>query len=292
MPTLIPLICIANVDFMSAHILLIDCEDDKGLIYLITDILYKLNVNVILNDEFVEVPSNHFFMRTEFEGDINEQELIDTLTAALPKGARIRLNPKKNKEVVVLATKEHHCLGDLLIRHKFNELNANILAVISNHKHLQSLVGSFVIPFHYITHEHVSREQHEEAVKKTLNIYQPDYLILAKYMRILTPEFTRAYPNRMINIHHSFLPAFIGANPYRQAFNRGVKLIGATAHFVNEDLDQGPIIHQEVTHVNHRYSVKDMSKAGKEIEKLTLAKAVQLVFRDRVFVYGNKTVNL
>ncbi|MEM9934548.1 MAG: formyltetrahydrofolate deformylase [Bacteroidota bacterium] len=277
---------------MSAHILLIDCEDDKGLIYLITDILYKLNVNVTRNDEFVESDSNHFFMRTEFEGEIEEEKLLQVLADALPQGASIQLNPKKNKEIVVLATKEHHCLGDLLIRHRFNELNANILAVISNHKHLQSLVGSFGIPFHHITHEHVSREEHEEAVLRTLSIYQPDYLVLAKYMRILRPAFTRQFPNRIINIHHSFLPAFIGANPYRQAFNRGVKLIGATAHFVNEDLDQGPIIHQEVTHVNHRYNVKDMSKAGKEIEKMTLAKAVRLVFQDRVFVYGNKTVIL
>lgn len=275
---------------MPGHTLLIDCKDQKGLVHHITGTLLSHEVNITQNDEFVDPDSGHFFMRTEFEGDIDEKRLLEELQPSLPENATYRLNPRVNKDIVVLATKEHHCLGDLLIRHTFNELGANILAVISNHKTLQPLVGSFGVPFHYIAHEGKNRDEHEEAVLRTLEIYKPEFLVLAKYMRILQPEFVKKYPKRIINIHHSFLPAFIGANPYRQAFNRGVKLIGATAHFVTDSLDEGPIIAQEITHINHRYNVKAMSQAGKEIEKLTLAKALQLVFKDRVFIYGNKTI--
>ncbi len=272
------------------HILLIDCPDQKGLVHAITGILSDAGLNITQNDEFVDPETGHFFMRTECEGATRDTELLPLLEASLPSNARIQLNPRKNKPIVVLATREHHCLGDLLIRNQFNELNANILAVISNYKQLQPLVGAFGVPFHYVTHEGKTREQHEDEILRLLELYHPDYLVLAKYMRVLTPDFVARFPNRIVNIHHSFLPAFIGANPYRQAFDRGVKLIGATAHFVNNDLDDGPILAQEVLNVNHRFSPKDMAQAGKEIEKLTLANALQLVFQDRVFVYGNKTV--
>jgi formyltetrahydrofolate deformylase len=151
-------------------------------------------------------------------------------------------------------------------------------------------VSKFGIPFHYITHENRTREQHEEAVMRALEIYQPEFLVLAKYMRVLTPGFVERFPNRIINIHHSFLPAFIGANPYRQAFERGVKIIGATAHIVNNDLDEGPIIYQGVVRVDHRSSAKDMSVSGREVERDVLAHALKLVFEDRVFIHKNKTI--
>ncbi len=272
------------------HVLLIDCPDQKGLVHTITGIISSFGLNITRNDEFVDPETGHFFMRTEFEGLANDTAILTSLKEALAPQVHIQLNPRKNKDIVVMATKEHHCLGDLLIRNQFNELSANILAVISNYKHLQPLVGAFGVPFHFLTHENKDRHQHEQELVNLLALYNPDYLVLAKYMRVFTPEFVARYPNRVLNIHHSFLPAFIGANPYRQAFDRGVKLIGATAHFVNNDLDDGPIIAQEVHSVNHRLSPKDMAQAGKEIEKLTLAKALQLVFNDRVFVYGNKTV--
>ncbi len=275
---------------MNNHILLIDCPDQKGLIYNITKILADNNLNIVKNDEFVDKSAKHFFMRTEFSGKFEAENILTELKEALPETVNIRLNPKAKKDIVVFATKEHHCLGDLLLRYAYDELNANILAVISNHNALQPLVAKFGIPFHYISHENKTRSEHEQATLKALQIYNPEYLVLAKYMRILNPEFVNLFPRRIINIHHSFLPAFIGAKPYKQAFTRGVKIIGATAHFVTSDLDEGPIIAQNVIQVNHRYSAADMSRAGKDVEKIVLARALKLVFQDRVFIYGNKTV--
>ena len=273
------------------HILLMHGPDHKGLIYKVTRILFEHNQNIIRNDEYVS-PSKYFFMRTEFEGETDASELLVVLQRELPEEISLRLNPKKKKEIVLLVTKEHHCLGELLIRYAFDELDATIQAVVSNYNTLQPLVSKFGIPFHFISHENKSREEHEEAIVRTLNIYQPEYLVLAKYMRIITPDFVNKYPNRIINIHHSFLPAFVGANPYRQAYERGVKIIGATAHFVNNDLDEGPIIAQDVKPVDHRQTAIDMSVLGKDTEKAVLSKALKLVFNDRVFIYNNRTIIL
>ena len=146
------------------------------------------------------------------------------------------------------------------------------------------------IPFHTVSHEGLSREEHEARMRAVIDQYQPDYVVLAKYMRVLTPEFVAAYPFRIINIHHSFLPAFIGARPYRQAYDRGVKIIGATAHFVTDDLDEGPIIEQDVIHVNHTFSAEDMAKAGRDGERAVLTRALSQVVEERVFVHGNRTV--
>jgi formyltetrahydrofolate deformylase len=162
--------------------------------------------------------------------------------------------------------------------------------VIGNHPHLQNICERFDIPFHWVSHENKSKEDFEKELLHITYQYQADYLVLAKFMRILSPQFTEQFPMRIINIHHSFLPAFVGASPYRQAFDRGVKLIGATAHFVTSELDEGPIITQQIIPVNHSFTAPAMMKAGKEIETAVLAKALQLVFDDRVFVYQNKTV--
>ncbi len=273
------------------HILLMDGPDHKGLIYKVTRILFEHNQNIIRNDEYVS-PSAYFFMRTEFEGETDVHDLLEVLKKELPSGINLRLNPKKKKDVVLFVTKEHHCLGELLIRYAFDELDATVLAVISNYNTLQPLVSKFGIPFHFISHENKTREEHEESILRTLDVYRPEYLVLAKYMRIITPEFVNHYPNRIINIHHSFLPAFIGANPYRQAYDRGVKIIGATAHFVNNDLDEGPIIAQDVQSVDHRHTAADMSTIGKDTEKSVLSKALKLVFNDRVFIHNNRTIIL
>ena len=193
---------------------------------------------------------------------------------------------------VILATKESHVLGDLLIRYIDGELNANIKAVIANHEDLRSLVENFDIPFTCISAEGLSREDHEEKVIEKINEYEPELIVLAKYMRILTPNFVVTFPKKVLNIHHSFLPAFIGANPYKQAHQRGVKIIGATAHYVTNDLDEGPIISQDVVRVDHSYSWQDMRKAGRNVEKIVLSNAFQLLLDDKVFVHGNKTVIL
>ncbi len=182
-----------------------------------------------------------------------------------------------------MVTKEHHCLGDLLIKNQFNDLPFQIQGVIGNHQTLESVCKQFGIPFHFISAEGLDREVHENLIEGAINQYQPDLIILAKYMRILSSQFSSKYLAKMINIHHSFLPAFIGANPYQQAFQRGVKIIGATAHFVTDNLDEGPIICQDVVSVNHTQSAKDMSKAGKEVEKIVLAKALKMVFRRSSF---------
>ncbi len=284
---------------MAKHILLMDGPDAKGLIFHVTSVLYRNECNIISQDEYVSPATDgvesQFFMRTEFESPdkLDPQKVLKDLqeTIATPK-INLRISPKKKKDVVILATKEHHCLSDLLIRYNFDELDANVLAVVSNYNTLQPFVSKFGIPFHYITHEHKTREEHEETILRTLEIYKPEYLVLAKYMRILSPEFVSHYPNKIVNIHHSFLPAFIGANPYRQAYERGVKIIGATAHFVNNNLDEGPIIAQNVKDVDHSYAATDMAREGKEVEKSVLTQALKLVFNDRVFIFGNRTVIL
>lgn len=284
---------------MAKHILLMDGPDAKGLIFHVTSVLYRNECNIISQDEYVSPATDgvesQFFMRTEFESPdkLDPQKVLKDLqeTIATPK-INLRISPKKKKDVVILATKEHHCLSDLLIRYNFDELDANVLAVVSNYNTLQPFVSKFGIPFHYITHEHKTREEHEEAILRTLEIYKPEYLVLAKYMRILSPEFVSHYANKIVNIHHSFLPAFIGANPYRQAYERGVKIIGATAHFVNNNLDEGPIIAQNVKDVDHSYAATDMAREGKEVEKSVLTQALKLVFNDRVFIFGNRTVIL
>lgn len=272
------------------YILRIDCPDQKGLVHKITGVLYHHNLNVLRNDEFVDRTTGHFFMRTEFVGECQEEKIINGLRGILPDSVHISLNNDHTKDVVLLATKEHHCLSDLLIRNEFKDLNINILAVVANHETLGNLVKKFNVPFHFVSHEGKSREQHEAEVLSVVKGYKPEYLVLAKYMRILSSAFTGHFPHQIVNIHHSFLPAFIGANPYKQAHERGVKIIGATAHFVNENLDEGPIITQDIIRVNHSKEWQEMAQAGRDVEKIVLARALKLVFEDRVFVRENRTV--
>jgi formyltetrahydrofolate deformylase len=277
---------------MEKKVLLIECPDSKGLIAQITNICYKHQLNIIRNTEYVDPDSGQFFMRTQLEGIFNDKTLMLDLDRALPKGSSRQLVAAGRKKVVILVTKEAHCLGDILMKVYDGSLKLDIAAVVGNHPDLQSLAEKFDIPYHFVSHLNLSREQHEAALQQVIDPYQADYLVLAKFMRVLSPAFVAHYKERIINIHHSFLPAFIGANPYHQAHKRGVKIIGATAHFVTDDLDEGPIIKQLVTPVDHTYSAMDMVKAGRDVEKNVLSKALQLVLEDRVFVHGNKTVIL
>lgn len=271
------------------HTILVDCPDSTGLVYSITSQLYELGLNIEQNDEFVDNTTGHFFMRTVVSGNCDESVLKARIKEKIPN-AKISLASQKPKNIVVMATKEPHCLGDLLIRNEYNEFNASIKAVIANHEVLGSLVEKFNIPFHHISHKNKNRTEHENEILEVIRQYNPDYIVLAKYMRILQSSFIESFKHRIINIHHSFLPAFIGANPYRQAFERGVKIMGATAHVVTDNLDEGPIIEQDVKRVGHRFSAKDMARAGKDVEKIVLARALKLVFQDRVFIHGNKTI--
>ncbi len=269
---------------------LIDCDDAKGLVYTISKVFYDRDLNIENNREFVDKDANRFFMRTVVTGTFETDELDGALRKVLPHEADIRVIPPRRKKIVILATKEAHALGDILVRHADGELEADIEAVIANHDTLRDLVERFDIPFHHVPADGLVREEHEARVRERIDRYGFDYIVLAKYMRILTPDFVAAYPQQIINIHHSFLPAFIGANPYKQAHDRGVKIIGATAHFVTDDLDEGPIIAQDVIPVNHRLDWKQMQRAGRDVEKIVLSRALALVLHDRVFVNGNKTV--
>jgi formyltetrahydrofolate deformylase len=269
---------------------LIDCDDAKGLVYQISKIFYERDLNIDSNREFVDKEQGKFFMRTVVTGAFDADELKSALKEVAPENARLKVILPRRKKIIILATKESHALGDILIRYEAGELNADIEAVIANHDVLESLVKRFDIPFFLVSAKNISREEHEQEVMKIINQHQFDYIVLAKYMRILTSRFVSAYPQQIINIHHSFLPAFIGANPYKQAFERGVKIIGATAHFVTDDLDEGPIIAQDVIPVNHRFEWRDMQSAGRDVEKIVLSRALNLVLSDRVFVHGNKTI--
>ena len=284
-------------------VVVIQCKDQVGLVATISGVMAQQNINIISMREHVDTACNSFFTRLELEppaavnNTVNDsavlayaQTLHNQLQKVLPEAAFIHVTTQPEKKLVVLVTKEYHCLGDILLRNHFKTLGARVEAVIGNHAVLGDICKRFDVPFHLVSHEKKEKEAFEAELQSVIGQHTFDYLVLAKFMRILSPEFVASYPMRIINIHHSFLPAFIGANPYRQAYERGVKLIGATAHFVTNDLDEGPIITQQTIPVNHTFSATDMVKAGKEIEASVLAKALQLVIDDRVFVYQNRTV--
>jgi formyltetrahydrofolate deformylase len=271
-------------------IIVIQCKDQVGLVASITTVLAREQLNIVSMREHVDQENNRFFMRLEVTQTGKGGSLGKKLYAVLPADAMISINPLPQKKVVVMVTKEYHCLADILIRNYYGTLGATVLAVIGNHYILHDICKRFGIPFFGVSHEQISKEEFEEKITAVIDRHNPDYIVLAKFMRILSPALVAKFPMRIINIHHSFLPAFVGANPYKKAFERGVKLIGATAHFVSDELDEGPIIAQQIISVNHSYTVSDMVKAGKEIETAVLATALQLVFEDRVFVYKNKTV--
>lgn len=276
---------------MSIYRVLIDAYDQKGLVHKVSSLFYNYDLNILSNNEFVDKDNNKFFMRSVVDGDVDAKELKKSLQEILPSNAKIDVISPRKKNIIIMATKEMHAIGDILIRHEAGELEANILAVISNYDSLESLVQKFDIPYITISHEGLDRVEHENRVIEVLSQYEDiDYIVLAKYMRILTPRFVEFYANKIINIHHSFLPAFIGANPYKQAYDRGVKIIGATAHFVNNNLDEGPIIEQEVIHVDHAFGWRDMQRSGRDVEKVVLSRALKLALEDRIFVYANRTV--
>jgi formyltetrahydrofolate deformylase len=259
------------------EIVLVDCPDEVGLIHRITGVLQGRQLNIESNHEFVDAATKHFFFRAEVApaaAPVPAAELRAGLAAVLPAAARVRVTREERRPIVVCATREPHCLGELLLLDAVGELPGRIVAVVANHDDLRGLVERFGVPFHHVPHEG----------------HAPEYVVLARYMRVLSAAAIARYPDRIVNIHHSFLPAFAGASPYRQAFARGVKLIGATAHFVTEELDAGPIIAQDVTAVDHTDTPERMAQAGRDVEKLVLARAVRLVLEERVFLHGGRTV--
>lgn len=271
-------------------VILIQCKDSIGLVAAIAQVISESNSNIIAMREHVDIAASRFFARIEIQEETDTTALKEGLKNVLPSDAEIHINPLPDKKVVVFVTKEYHCLSDILVRNYFKTLGASVECVVGNHAVLEDICKRFDVPFHFVSHEAKTKADFEDELHTIVNHYQPDYLVLAKFMRILSADFVEQYPYKIINIHHSFLPAFIGANPYKKAFDRGVKLIGATAHFVTNDLDEGPIITQQTIPVDHSFTASDMVRSGKEIEKAVLAKALQYVFEDRVFTYENKTV--
>ena len=276
---------------MNSTLILIQCRDKIGLVSQIAKVIVSYNLNIDAMHQYVDEGEFLFFARFECSGPATDSEIIrDELLKHLPDQAIVKVNPPSPKKLAILVTKEYHCLGDILTRNFFHNTDAEVCCVIGNHTDLKSFTERFSLPFYYIPHQERSKEDFESEILNTLSPHQPDYLVLAKFMQILSADFVSRYPNRIINIHHSFLPAFAGGRPYHQAFVRGVKLIGATAHFVTESLDDGPIITQQTITIDHAYTVAEMVRAGQEVEKTVLNKAIGLVTGDKVFVSGNKTI--
>ena len=278
---------------MTRQIVLVDCPDSVGLIHRITGVLGRRGLNIEANHEIVDAATRHFFFRAEVsaaDGPVPDAELRAAVAADLPPGASVRVVRDERRPLVVCVTREPHCLGELLLLDAVGELPGRIVGVVGNHDRLRSLVERFGVPFAHVPHDGIDRGAHEAALAAAIDAHRPAYVVLARYMRILSPDLVDRYAGRMINIHHSFLPAFAGASPYRQAFARGVKLIGATAHFVTAELDAGPIIAQDVTAVDHSFTPERMAQAGSDVEKLVLARAVRLVLEERVFVHDGRTI--
>jgi formyltetrahydrofolate deformylase len=275
--------------------LLISCPEKPGIISTVSNLLLENKANIVHFDQHTTNPqAGMFFMRIEF--DLND---FDASFAKLEEDLHLMAQDyamdwslssnKKRKRMAIFVSKMDHCLMELIWRWKSNELPVDIPLVISNHPDLKAIVESYGIPYYHIP---ITQETKQQAEKKMLELLEGkvDFIALARYMQILSPNFVSQHPNQIINIHHSFLPAFVGANPYARAYNRGVKLIGATAHYVTNDLDEGPIIQQDVKRVNHRHTAEELKVAGSHVERQVLAQAVSWHIEDKVIVHGNKTI--
>ncbi|MEM7592605.1 MAG: formyltetrahydrofolate deformylase [Cyanobacteria bacterium P01_A01_bin.83] len=278
----------------STATLLISCPDSPGLVAKIANFIYANGGNIIHADQYTDCATSLFLMRVEWqlEGFNLPREAIATafMAIAKPLNATWQLHFSDTvPRIAIWVTKQDHCLWDLLWRHQARELPGKISLIISNHPQLEKIAQQFDLDFHHLPITPENKVEQEAKQLQLLEEYQINLVVLAKYMQILSPNLIKQFPN-IINIHHSFLPAFPGAKPYHRAHARGVKIIGATAHYVTQDLDEGPIIEQEVVRVNHQDTVKDLIRKGKDLERLVLSRAVRLHLQNRVLVYDNKTV--
>jgi formyltetrahydrofolate deformylase len=276
--------------------MLISCPDQPGIVAAVSRFLHEHGANIVQSDQYTMDPEGGmFFIRIEFDLSELERRLHSLeLDFAQVVAAKFQMNwsisrADRIKRLAVFVSKEDHCMRELLWQWQAGDLNAEIAMVISNHPDMQALVESFGIPFYHVP---VTSDTKEQAERQHLELIKDkvDVIVLARYMQIISPQFITYFPNKIINIHHSFLPAFVGGKPYAQAYNRGVKIIGATAHYVTEELDGGPIIEQDVQRVSHRDNVDDLKRIGRHIERIVLARAVAWHAEDRIIVHGNKTV--
>tara|TARA_B100000941_G_C28506802_1_gene557876 strand:+ start:2779 stop:3633 length:855 start_codon:yes stop_codon:yes gene_type:complete len=280
---------------MEKYIILFKCPDRRGIIKRITKILFEFNLNIVSMEEHVDNKTNYFFSRIAIN---SKKDLIDNvefqkkILTLEKKYNGWCATKKQNKKVncAIFVTKEQLPLYDLLIKNETNELNCNIKLVVSNHKTLKSVASKFNIPYFYFPLNSKNKHNIEPEIIELMRNNKIELIILARYMQILSPDFVKKFNENIINIHHGFLPAFKGGRPYKQAWERGVKIIGATSHYVTNDLDEGPIISQDIIPINHRFSEKNMILAGKDIERRVLINAVQAHTENRVIIYEGRTI--
>jgi formyltetrahydrofolate deformylase len=280
----------------NSAILLIHCPDQPGLVALVTEFVHKNRGNILNLDQHVDHHVGHFFMRIEWDLTnflIPKEKISEYFSTLIGTTYNMEWQLKftdRKPKMVLFVSKASHCLYDILQRYDTGEFDCEIPAIISNHEQLRYIAERFGIPFHYIP---ITRETKPEQEAKTATLLRElgaDFMVLARYMQILSDDFCRQFEHRITNIHHSFLPAFKGARPYKSAYTRGVKLIGATSHYVTADLDEGPIIAQDVERVSHRDGIDDLKRIGKDVEKRVLSRAIYLQLQHRVLPFGNRTV--
>jgi len=279
----------------TSAVLLISCPDRKGLVATVSDFIYRHGGNILHTDEHTDADSSWFLMRVEFDPSDFDIPLPQAAQLFGPIAQKFDMEwrlaqPGERKKMAIMVSKYDHCLVDLLYRHKVGELNCDIPLIISNHADNQPIADFYQIPFLVVPVPKDRKRDAEQRQIALLREHNVDFTVLARYMQVLSNEFVATFPHRIINIHHSFLPAFVGAKPYHQAFQRGVKLIGATSHYVTEVLDDGPIIEQDVVRISHRDSVEDLIQKGRDLEKVVLSRGVRWHIDNRVLLYGNKTV--
>ena len=280
---------------MNHAILLISCPDSKGITAAVTGFIATHSGNIIHADQHIDEQSNTFFMRLEWSLDVFDLKGEDIAVAFGPIAQQFQmlwqLHFSNQKERVAIFVGKHlHCLYDLLYRYKSQQLNCEIPLIISNHHDAQSLADDFKIKFHEFAVTKENKRDQEKQQLELLKQHNIDVIVLAQYHQILTPFFVNEYKNRILNIHHSFLPAFAGKNPYNQAYQKGVKVIGATSHYVTELLDEGPIIEQDTVHISHRDDLQDLIRKGEDLERVVLSRALRWYLQKKILCYGNKTV--
>lgn len=280
---------------MSTFRLVMSCPDGVGIVAKISGFIAGYNGWILESNHHSDLLHGQFFMRHEIKADSLPFDLMGFKQAFAPLAAQLNMTWRitesvKKKKVMLMASKESHCLIDLLYRWHTNELDCEIVGVISNHDDLRSMVEWYGMPYYHVPVDPTNKQQSFDQVSQLIDDHQVDCIVLARYMQIIPPYLCQQYAQKIINIHHSFLPSFVGAKPYHQAAERGVKLIGATCHYVTEDLDAGPIIEQDVARISHQHSVDDMVRLGRDVEKMVLARGLRYHLEDRVLVYGNQTV--
>ncbi|MEI6855381.1 MAG: formyltetrahydrofolate deformylase [Acidimicrobiaceae bacterium] len=278
---------------MKNYIMTLQCVDAPGIVLAASSAIVNVQGNILENDQFTDPATGHFCMRTRFETTVDDFEVVQkVLTTELAKfSPTLKIRPEdQHRRALIMVSKFDHCLSDLLYRLEQGDIPLDIAAVVSNHPDCEALVKRYNIPFHFIPVTPETKNDAEDQLLALVKSYSVDFVVLARYMQILSPELCAQLSGHVINIHHSFLPGFKGAKPYHQAYDRGVKLIGATAHFVTNQLDEGPIIEQDVVRVSHSRTPQDMVALGRDIERNVLSRAVGLVAQDRVALVGTRTV--